>query len=392
MGNFQPYICENLGITNENQQPLKIFIAFANEDRDVSDKLLAQMNLLKTREHWDIWASHEIKTGSVWSEEIKARLNDSEIVVLLMSSSFFNSNYILDIELPAIIEKHRVGNCHIIPVLAKICLWKDTPFGEHVDLGKIQALPSGERPIVSRGAWDSDDDPYVETVLGIKTALRDFRIKRAEQDRFQLIEVQKNQKEQQEKLRKQKEIDEKRSIREAEKMQLESTERFSMVEWPDKVEISTRQLPSRKYYYIGGVGFVILMTLLVWSRFQGASEKATKTNEFVSQSNPLIKQESIDSQFLKTKPTTTKKGISSLKGHGTGRWAVRASTFTYMEGARRRLEEVIKAGYPNAEISKTKYGLAAVIVLRTNDKEAAIRVVDDLETKGIDAAVFDRTN
>ncbi len=79
-----------------------------------------------------------------------------------------------------------------------------------------------------------------------------------------------------------------------------------------------------------------------------------------------------------------------MKGPGAGRWAVRAGTFEYMEGARRRLEEVIKAGYPNAEISKTKEGKAAVVVFRSNNKDAAIRIVDQLEEKGIDAAVFDR--
>ncbi len=89
-----------------------------------------------------------------------------------------------------------------------------------------------------------------------------------------------------------------------------------------------------------------------------------------------------------TKPTATT--TKTVKGPGTGRWAVRAGTFSYMDGARRRLEEVIKAGYPNAEISKTSDGKAAVVVFRSNDKNAAIRVVDVLENKGIDAAVFDR--
>lgn len=89
-----------------------------------------------------------------------------------------------------------------------------------------------------------------------------------------------------------------------------------------------------------------------------------------------------------TKPTATT--TKTVKGPGTGRWAVRAGTFSYMDGARRRLEEVIKAGYPNAEISKTSDGKAAVVVFRSNDKNAAIRVVDVLEGKGIDAAVFDR--
>ncbi len=88
-------------------------------------------------------------------------------------------------------------------------------------------------------------------------------------------------------------------------------------------------------------------------------------------------------------PSTTK---TSVAGPGTGRWAVRAGTFANMEGARRRLEQVIILGYTKAEISKTKDGKAAVVVFRSNDKNAAIRVVDKLEAAGVDAAVFDRNN
>jgi cytoskeletal protein RodZ len=88
-------------------------------------------------------------------------------------------------------------------------------------------------------------------------------------------------------------------------------------------------------------------------------------------------------------PTTPDpKKVAKQSGSGAGRWVVRAGTFTYVEGARTRLEEVIKAGYPNAEISKTKEGMFAVIVFRSNDKEAANRAVEKLQTGNIDAAVF----
>lgn len=99
---------------------------------------------------------------------------------------------------------------------------------------------------------------------------------------------------------------------------------------------------------------------------------------------------SLSTTTAKPKTPATTKGVSAVAGPGAGRWAVRAGTFAYKDGARRRLEEVIKAGYPNAEISATKDGKSAVVVFRSNDKAAAIRVADKLEEKGIDAAVFDR--
>jgi hypothetical protein len=45
---------------------MNIFIAFANQDRDVRDKLLRQMNLVKDRQGWNIWSAKKIKAGERW--------------------------------------------------------------------------------------------------------------------------------------------------------------------------------------------------------------------------------------------------------------------------------------------------------------------------------------
>jgi len=66
---------------------------------------------------------------------------DSEVVILLLSMDFFNSKYIVETELPKVVEKHESGNCQIIPVIARVCHWKETTFGEYAELGDIQALP-----------------------------------------------------------------------------------------------------------------------------------------------------------------------------------------------------------------------------------------------------------
>lgn len=156
---------------------MNIFIAFANQDRDVRDKLLRQMNLVKDRLGWNIWSAKEIKAGERWDEEIKQRLIDSEVVILLLSTDFFNSKYIVETELPKVVEKHKQGDCQIIPVIARVCHWKDTPFGEYAELGDIQALPVGERPIMSKGHWGHEDEPYFEVVEGIKDSIKNFERK-----------------------------------------------------------------------------------------------------------------------------------------------------------------------------------------------------------------------
>lgn len=159
---------------------MNIFIAFADQDRDVRNNLLRQMDLVKDSQGWNIWSSKEILAGEDWDAEIKQRLMDSQVVILLLSADFLTSKYILEKELPQAVEKHKRGDCLIIPVIARVCHWKDTPFGKYAQLGDIQALPVGEKPIMSKKHWDNDDEPYFEVVEGMKEAIRTFQAKKKE--------------------------------------------------------------------------------------------------------------------------------------------------------------------------------------------------------------------
>jgi len=88
-----------------------------------------------------------------------------------------------------------------------------------------------------------------------------------------------------------------------------------------------------------------------------------------------------------TAPKAATKGVPA--SNKNTKFRVQAGSFTKMDGARQRLEEVIKAGYQNAEIGKTNNGkFAVVIVYRTNDRAEAAKVADKLKIKGIDATVM----
>ncbi len=74
-----------------------------------------------------------------------------------------------------------------------------------------------------------------------------------------------------------------------------------------------------------------------------------------------------------------------------GRYRVVAGSFTKLESARREMQRIIKMGYTDAEIGYYNRGkYAAVVVKRTNSLSEANRIVDDLERRGIDAAVIDK--
>lgn len=93
-------------------------------------------------------------------------------------------------------------------------------------------------------------------------------------------------------------------------------------------------------------------------------------------------------------PTVSTKGSAPSRDLDSdqrgGRYQVRVGTFASKDNARDQLEKVIKLGYQQAEIGKTNGGkYATVVVMRTNNLNAAIKVADKLEDKGLDALVYD---
>lgn len=177
---------------------MKIFIVSANQDREVCDNLLQHLNLLKDRKGWSIWPSQKIKPEDHWGAETKHQLFNADAVILLLSSYFFNSNNIVETELLDVIEKHKMGKCQVIPIIVRACHWKETTLGEHLLTDKIQILPFGEKPIMSKSLWDHEDQPYFEVVAGIKDTIQTFQEKKEEELLTAELEVLASQKQEKE--------------------------------------------------------------------------------------------------------------------------------------------------------------------------------------------------
>lgn len=155
------------------QAPVKIFVVYAHEDKPVRDKLLRQLRPLAEKGEIELWSDHEIKPGALWDEEIRLRLTESEIILLLVSDDFFASDYIRRVEFQTALDLHARGQTRLVPVIARHCGWADVPA-----LSRLQALPPEGRPVLSK-EWDSADEPYLKIYEGVKAAVREVRSKAA---------------------------------------------------------------------------------------------------------------------------------------------------------------------------------------------------------------------
>ncbi len=149
--------------------PLKVFIVYAHEDKDVRDKLLRHLRVQAVKGEIELWSDHEIKPGDVWDDAIRQRLNESELILLLISADFFNSDYIQNVELQEVMQRNAAGNCRLLPIIARDCDWTEHPL-----IGRLQALPPSGKPVMSKD-WNSEDEPYRAIVEGFKVAARELR-------------------------------------------------------------------------------------------------------------------------------------------------------------------------------------------------------------------------
>lgn len=123
---------------------VNFFISYAHKDQDYFDSLqkgLKNYGRNSKDFHWDIWTDENILVGSLWDENIQEKVISSDIAILLITENFFASNYIKEHEFNNFIDRAKLNQTLIFPILVSPCYvraWED--------LAKIQIFkPNGAK-------------------------------------------------------------------------------------------------------------------------------------------------------------------------------------------------------------------------------------------------------
>ncbi len=138
---------------------IEIFCCYAREDEALLNKLKTHLRPLQRQGLIDVWYDREISAGTEWEQEIKQHLNTAQIILLLVSPDFMDSDYCYGIEMTRAIERHKSGEARVIPIILRWAIWKETP------IGKLQALPTDGKPVKS---WHDEDEAFLNIVKGIR--------------------------------------------------------------------------------------------------------------------------------------------------------------------------------------------------------------------------------
>jgi tetratricopeptide (TPR) repeat protein len=147
-------------------QAARIFIAYSSTDLEFQKELKNHLEPLVRNKRIVVMDNYAINPGDNWEKKIGQMLEQSDIVLLLLSADALASPHFFR-EAGIAIERRRQGRSDIIPVKLRPCDLDDEPLLQELDL--LEVLPEKDVPVVK---WQHRDDAYLSIVKGLKKVLR----------------------------------------------------------------------------------------------------------------------------------------------------------------------------------------------------------------------------
>jgi len=141
---------------------VSVFVSYSHKDESLWDQMQTHLSMLKRQGVIDIWHDRRIKAGDEIDNEISAALEEAQVILLLVSSDFLDSDYCYNREMARALERHEANSARVIPVILRPCDWHGTPFA------KIRATPTDGKPVTK---WPDIDDAFLSITRDIKGAL-----------------------------------------------------------------------------------------------------------------------------------------------------------------------------------------------------------------------------
>jgi hypothetical protein len=122
-----------------------------------------------------VWTDRELLAGDHWEPALKAQLHQADLILLLISTDYFQSDYIHEVEIKEALERHQQGDAKVIPVIVRPCDWESDDV-----ISSLQILPTDGIPVNDTRHWQTRDAAWVDVVRGLRKTIQQLRDDRAE--------------------------------------------------------------------------------------------------------------------------------------------------------------------------------------------------------------------
>ncbi|NMG22152.1 TIR domain-containing protein [Brasilonema bromeliae] len=145
--------------------PVKLFFSYSHKDEVLRDELATHLSMMKRQGVIEAWHDREISAGGEWANAIDDNLNAADIILLLVSANFVDSDYCYDIEMQRAMERHEAREARVIPIILKPVDWSDAPFA------KLQGLPKNVKAVTT---WQDRDEAFLNIAQGIRRVVEEM--------------------------------------------------------------------------------------------------------------------------------------------------------------------------------------------------------------------------
>jgi hypothetical protein len=131
-----------------------VYFSYARED-----KALILEGLITT------WHDHAISPRKHWASEIDRYLSTAQIILLLVSPDYTETDYCYSVEMARALERHQSGEVRVIPIILRPVYREHTPFS------MLETLPLGGKAITQ---WRDRDEAFFKVAEGIRRAVEEL--------------------------------------------------------------------------------------------------------------------------------------------------------------------------------------------------------------------------
>lgn len=146
----------------------KIFISYSHKDKFYFDRLKTHLKALANIGFvFDEWADTRIKSGEKWFDEIKKAINASDIGILMISTDFLASDFIMNHEVRPLLKKAEENGKNIKLLVVGTCMLESFE-----DIAKFQAINPPDEPLEKYGNDNFNMNKiYIKLMDEIKNSL-----------------------------------------------------------------------------------------------------------------------------------------------------------------------------------------------------------------------------
>jgi hypothetical protein len=158
-------------IPGKIRERLQAFISYSHMDEKLKKRLDKHLAIFRRKDTLITWNDRRIEAGEERDPAINKALDESDIILLLISADFIDSEYCYSREMKRAIERHTTNQARVIPIILKPCLWNDTP------ISQLIALPKDGKAVTE---WKNRESAWSSVTAEIQRVVEMLQVRRRE--------------------------------------------------------------------------------------------------------------------------------------------------------------------------------------------------------------------